>query len=248
MRKFNLLRIGVYAFVSIVLLQSCKDDSSLTNPVPVSNQSFVEEFDTVSASLARGWKIINVSSPKGSAIWQQGGDITPWFSAYSSSGSNAGFIGASYLSTSAAAGIISNWLISPVVTYQNGDKISFYTRSYLDDLTPFGFPGDSTDWSNRLQLLISENTAYNIGSGDDPGNFKPLIDINPTYIEYRSSPALYSPAAYPGRWTRFEATITGLNGPKTGRFAFRYFVEGGGSNGLGSGVAIDRVEFKSIAK
>ncbi|MCW3074764.1 MAG: hypothetical protein JWP69_1833 [Flaviaesturariibacter sp.] len=248
MRKINFLRIGIYALVSVVLLQSCKDDSNLAAPPPVPDQSFVEEFDTVSAALSRGWKLINVSVPKGSGIWQQGGDITPWFQAFSSNGSNAGFIGADYLSTSAAAGIISNWLVSPVVTYKNGDKISFYTRTLIYNAAPPGAPVDSTDYANRLQLLISQNDGLNVGNGDESGDFSALIDINPNYIEYHSNPALYSPFAYPARWTRFETTISGLNAPKTGRLAFRYFVEGAGSNGLGSGVAIDKVEFKSASK
>ena len=244
MRKFSFLRIGICALVSVALLQSCKDDSDLTAPPPVANQSFTEEFDTVSASLARGWKIMNVSDPKGSSLWQQGGNINPWFPAFSSNGSNAGFIGADYLSTSADAGIISNWLISPLVTFQNGDKISFYTRASLYPLPA----GDSTDYANRMIVMKSENSGYNIGSGAESGDFTPLLDINPGYLEYHIKPSLYSPLAYPGRWTRYEITISGQNSPKTGRFAFRYFVEGGGSNGLGSGVAIDKVEYKSVSK
>ncbi len=45
-----------------------------------------------------------------------------------------------FTSTSAAAGIISNWIVSPVITMRNGDKIVFYTRTILYPLTG----GDST--------------------------------------------------------------------------------------------------------
>ncbi|MDB5197894.1 MAG: hypothetical protein JWP88_2265 [Flaviaesturariibacter sp.] len=245
MRKFRLSHVGICSLVSVLLLQSCKDDSYLTALPPVSNQSFTEEFDTVSAALNRGWRFINASDPKGSSIWQQGGStVAPWFAAFSSNGPNVGFIGVDYLSTSAQAGIISNWLVSPAVTFQNGDKISFYTRTVFDPIAG----GDSTDYSNRLQLLTNNDNTLNVGFGTETGDFTPVLDINPTYIEQHTAAATYSPLAYPARWTKFEVTINGLNQPRTGRFAFRYFIEGGGSNGLGYGVGIDKVEYKSISK
>lgn len=249
MRKFALRHVAACALVSLIVLQSCKDDSHLTTAPPVPDQSFVEEFDTTASALARGWRFLNVSESKGSNIWQQGGDVIPWFQAYSNKGTYAGFIGADYTSTSAGQAVISNWAVSPLVTFQNGDKIIFYTRTWLDDLTPFGFPGDSTDWSNRMQLRINTtNDGMNVGNAADAGDFtQTLVDINPTYDEYRVNPALRSVYAYPARWTRFEGTVSGLNRPVTGRFGFRYFIEGGGSNGLGSGVAIDRVEYISVS-
>lgn len=236
-----------------VALQSCRNDEYLTTPPPVSNQSFIEEFDTVSSALSRGWMFVNASDPKGGGVWQQGGTITPWFSPFSSTGTYAGFIGADYSSTSATAGIISNWLISPVVTMQNGDKISFYTRAlqYPDVDPATGLPnGDTTDYGNRLQVrLNSSNQGTNAGSGSSTGDFDNiLLDINPTYIFSGIKPATISPYAYPSKWTRFEATVFGLNGPAKGRFAFRYFIEGGGSNGLGSGVAIDKVQYQSVSR
>ena len=232
-------------------LHSCRNDEYLATPPAVTDQSFTEEFDTVSAAFNRGWVVSNVSDPKGSNIWQQGGDVTPWFSPFSSSGTYAGFIGADYTSTSADAGIISNWLISPVVTMQNGDKIVFYTRSltYPDFDPVTGAPtGDTTDYANRLQVwLNTDNTSTNAGSGSETGNFQTiLLDINPSYIPSSVVPATFSPYAYPTQWTRFEATVFGLNKPVKGRFAFRYFVEDGGSNGLGSGVGIDKVSYISV--
>lgn len=229
------------------LFQSCRNDRSLTEPLAIADQSFVEEFDTVSSSLSRGWVITNTSVPKGPGIWQQGGAINPWFSPYSSSGTYAGFIGVDYTSTSAAAAIISNWLISPVVTLQNGDKISFYTRGLQ---YPGPTAGDTTDYGNRLQVRINPtNASVDVGSGLETGSFTtPLLDINPTYLYSGVLPTTANPLAFPSNWTRFEATVYGLNGPTQGRFAFRYLVEGGGSNGLGSGVAIDRVQYTSVSK
>src|SRR5690349_8534214 len=121
MRKSTFSYFLLCACVASVALFSCKNDSYLMTAPAVTNQSFTEEFDTVSAAITRGWTIKNASDPMGSTIWQQGGSITPWFSPWSSSGTYAGYIGTDYTSTSAAAGVISNWLISPVVTMQNGD-------------------------------------------------------------------------------------------------------------------------------
>jgi hypothetical protein len=237
----------------VATLQSCKNDEYLTTPPATPDQSFTEEFDTVSSALNRGWKLMNASEPKGSGIWQQAGSIIPWFSPYSSNGTYAGFIGADYTSTSADAGIISNWLISPVVTMQNGDKIIFYTRSLqYPDFNPVTglLNGDSTDYGNSLQVSINTNNeGTDAGSGKDPGSFNNvLLAINPSYIYSHTQPSLYSPLAFPSKWTRFEASIYGLNFPVKGRFAFRYFVEGGGSNGLGTGVAIDKVQYESVRK
>lgn len=242
MRKFTFSFLSLCA-IALVALESCKNDSYLLTPPPVPDQSFTEEFDTVSSALNRGWKIMNASDPMGSGIWQQAGSVSPWFSPFSSQGTYAGYIGADYTSTSADQGVISNWLISPVVTMQNGDKISFYTRTWLLDTGT----GDSTDYANRLQLRMSTSDNIIIGSGEDVGNFKtPLLDINPAYEEQHTDPSLYSPTAYPSGWTRFEVTVVGLNGPTKGRFAFRYFVEDGGFNGLGSGVGIDKVQYTSV--
>jgi hypothetical protein len=241
----KLLFISAFLFV---YLQSCvKDDAATLAPPATKNQSFVEEFDTVAAAYDRGWRYVNVSEPKGGS-WIQAmfnnpnvtGLPTPIpFSAYSSKGTYVGFIGADFTSTTAAAGVISNWIVSPVTSMQNGDKIVFYTRTVLYPLTG----GDSTDYVNRLQVRYSPNNeSLNVGSGVDVGDFKTvLLDINPFLKEAHILP--YDPEAYPIRWTRFEAPVGGLNGVTKGRFAFRYFLEGAGSNGLGSGVAIDSVAY-----
>jgi len=243
MRKSLLSKTLLWTSITAFAFTSCVNDDYLVAAKPVADQSFVEEFDTLASAMNRGWKIKNVSDSVGGGVWQQGGGFPAWFPAYSGNTSNVGFVGADYTSTAAQAQTISNWLISPIVTMQNGDKIVFYSRALqYDDGT-----GDSTDYSNRLQVRINDlNDGFNVGSGFDPGDFTTsLLDINPTYIA--SSVLTPQLTAYPTRWTRFEATVYGLNAPKKGRFAFRYFVEGGGSNGLGSGVGIDYVSYKSVA-
>ncbi|MBS1655028.1 MAG: choice-of-anchor J domain-containing protein [Bacteroidetes bacterium] len=243
MRKSTLVRLLIVAGIPVILiLQACKDDSYLKNPAPVPDQTFTEEFDTAIAAKTRGWEFINTSNPLGPDIWQDGGGIPPIFNSYSNNGSNVGFIGVRKLSTSAAAGTISNWLVSPSVIMQNGDKIIFYTKAQYQ----FDHVSDTTDWGNRLQVRINTvSDDLNVGNGFYPGNYKMvLIDINPNYIV--GSTTNPDPKAYPKGWTRFEATVAGLNGPVKSRFAFRYFVEGGGSNGLGSAVGIDKVTYQSV--
>jgi hypothetical protein len=235
----------------MMALQACrKDDAAMMALPSVPDQSFVEEFDTTKAAFARGWVPINVSESKGQSVWVQGLFNNPVntglpypipFGPHSSKGSYAGFIGTDYQSTTAAAASISNWLVSPIVTMQNGDKIVFYTRTAVYNLGT----GDSTDFANRMQVRMnSKNTGLNVGQGDNPGDFTAaLLDINPNYVEAHTSPALFDPTAYPIRWTKFEAVVGGLNGPTQGRFAFRYYTELAGSNGRGSAVAVDSVAY-----
>ena len=267
MSKFTLHKFLSFSVLSMLLLSSCKDDTYLATPPPVADiSSFTENFDTTSAALARGWKIYNKSAPSGSSVWQDGGGIPAFFNSYSNNGSNVGFIGVDYLSTSAGQGIISQWLISPSILMQDGDKIVFYTRAqkspgYIDDN-----PGDSTDFANRMQLLVNTlgDRADTLGQGDNTGSFSastdPVIDINPNYYEWHNTPGDYpldgGPSstpetiakAYPVEWTRFETSIHGLGKPTMGKFAFRYYVQNGGSAGRGTGIGIDQVTYTSISK
>ncbi len=243
MRKLTLHKILVLSCAAMMFLQSCKDDGELTALPSIPNSSFKEEFDTTSAALARGWKFINTSDSIGGGIWQQGGEVVPWFRAYSNFGTNAGFIGVDYTSTRAQSVTISNWLISPSVMMQNGDKIIFFTRA----LQINNGAGDFTDYGNNLQVLINPvNDNLNVGAGLDKGNYMNLYEINPSLVY--SSAVNPVALAYPTQWTRFEVPVSGLTAPTRGRFALRYFVTNGGSNGNASGVAIDQVTYTSISK
>jgi hypothetical protein len=250
--KYTLRRFLLPFSFIVVVVASCHDDSYLTIPPPPPDASFVQEFDTVTAAYDLGWRYINVSVPKGTGFWTQGlfndPNITGFpavipFPAYSSKGTYVGFIGADYTSTSAAAGIISTWVISPVTLIKAGDKIVFYTRGLILPTATL----DSTDYANRLQVRVNTyNDGLNVGTGTDPGDFAKLVlDINPKYAFYHTDPTLFDPTAYPSTWTRFIATIDNLPAPVKGRFAFRYFVEGGGSNGLGTAIGIDSVAYIS---
>ncbi len=295
MRNLSLHKLFLLAFTSFTLLQSCKDDSYLLTPPATPNQSYSEEFDSVPAALARGWKIINASFPKGGGVWQNGGDaLAPIFNPFSQQGSFAGFVGSSVTATrtpvtadaapyalaapSAPQGFINDWLISPEKIMQNGDKIIFYTKAQIlpTGQTINGGP-DSTDFGNRLQVRINTHgTDLLIGdikplwqwlyttspteAKDNPGNYDVVVlDINPflnewhkqvpatSLIDGRPFDATTNVTAFPTKWTRFEATVSGLDRPTLARFAFRYYVPGGDpNNGYATAIGIDKVEYKSV--
>lgn len=231
MRKLRLKTIVPLFIIGATVFTACKDDSERLLK-PKINASFVEEFDTISNAKNRGWKFINRSTPIGIGTWKAGGD---YFASYSGN-TNTSHIECDYNScagtTPQGNGFTSNWLVSPVVQeVKNGDKITFFTTS------------DNQDYIDRLQVRISSlGESLTVGSGDDPGDFDlTLLDINPNYDDASG----LSP--YPAGWTKFTATVYGLPRPVKTRFAFRYFMEGGGPGGLelGSAVGIDSVAFVS---
>jgi hypothetical protein len=236
MRKTTFLAFFSVVLFSISLL-SCKNDSYLLNPPPIKDQSFVEEFDTMQNAYNRGWRWLNRSKPIGVNNWGPGPG-TALMMPYSSKGTNSGFAYATYDGTAGTNdGIISNWLVSPQLMMQNGDKIIFFTKTELTSDDPSG-----RDFGARLQVRLNKDGDLLVGNGTDYGSFTGLLlDINPKEEEYfAGSP---SPTAYPADWTRFEATVQGLTEPVKARFAFRYFLHNAGSNGAGLGVGVDSVAY-----
>jgi len=233
MRKPVLCKTLLWVCFASATFTSCVKDDYLANPPAVQDQSFIEEFDTLSAAYNRGWRLKNRSVPIGPTNWNQVGD--PQFGLnfvpYSATG-GVGYIETDNFSTSGDAagdGIISNWVISPVLNIQNGDKIVFYTNSSF------------VETAVRLQVRLNRhNTGLEVGTGNSVGDFDlALLDINGTY----------SPTGYPDNWTRFEATVYGLDKPVMGRFAFRYYNEFGFVDdpalGVYDCVALDRVSYIS---
>jgi len=196
--------------------------------------SFTETFDdlgdsSVSAQpitplIGRGWSNNNLSNPVGALTYFGGNSLV--------FGPQAG---ANYVAVNFNSGggvsTLSNWLISPLQTFNNGDVISFWTRTV-----------DSPFFPDRLQLRLSTaGSSTNVGASETSvGDFTGLLlDINPTYLASGAG-------SYPNAWTQFNATVTGLGGPTSGRFAFRYFVENGGPSGDNSDfIGIDTVSVTS---
>jgi hypothetical protein len=127
---------------------------------------------------------------------------------------------ASTSSTLTTGATISNWLISPMITVQNGDVVTFYTRK--------GTSGTS-DFPDRLELRMSSSPATNPSSGaTDTGSFSTLCtSVNPD---------LLNGFVYSKTWTQYSYTVTGLTVATDVKFAFRYFVTDAGTNGANSDI------------
>lgn len=182
--------------------------------------SFSEGFE----GAAPGWQIFNASNPVGTTQWGiSAGNVFPAFAGAQHAFANFNATG--------AVGTISAWLFSPVDTIQNGDVLKFWTRTV-----------DGNPYPDRMQVRLSTNGAStNVGASEfSVGDFSTLLlDINPTLDP--------SPTGYPEGWTQFSITISGLGGPVSGRFGFRYFVEDAGAFGLNSNyIGLDDIEFTSI--
>ncbi|CAN5627107.1 hypothetical protein BH11BAC3_BH11BAC3_34320 [soil metagenome] len=226
-------RLFIVLLAVIVVTTSCNEQKIIPPPP---DYSFTEEFDTVSSSISRGWIIANNSKPIGTASWKQG-----IFYYENKKGTGAGFAGLNasksgtdFIMTSSDCGYstanCSNWLISPEFTAKDGDKISFYTRTYQNPATA----------ADRLQVRINEiNSSADVGvDSNSIGNFKTiLLDINPALTTSGAD-------AFPGVWTLYELTITGIAKAQKTRVAFRYYVTDGGPAGKnGLGIGIDRFKF-----
>ncbi len=224
----GLRHLGCVSIVAIALLAAA----------PASAQSFSEEFEDITTLSGDGWAFDNNSTGIGSTSWApspvemsprnlgefQGNSTV--FPAYS--GAATGYIGTNYNATTGAS-TISDWLLTPAVTIQNGDTVSFWTRTTT-----------GSSWPDRLQLRMSLNGAStNCGAGpEDVGDFTTLLlDVNPTLAV----------GGYPEVWTQYTATIAGVAVPTQGRFAFRYYVTNGGPSGSNSNyIGVDLVEYGAV--
>ena len=190
-------------------------------PSPTCAPALTEGFDDITTLPAAGWVQINHSTTIGTTGWFQGNDaVFP-----SQSGATNSYIGANFNNTT-GTNTISNWLLTPPVTLQNGATMTFWTRT----TTANPFP-------DRLQVRMSTNGAsQNVGTtATDVGDFTTLLlDIDPTYTV----------GGYPEVWTQMTVTITGVPSATLGRLAFRYFVENGGPTGANSNyIGIDTFQF-----
>ncbi len=223
-----------------VMQQACKKDSTPPPAPPTpTDQSFSTSFESMDSLKSQGWVFTNLSDNPASGWGIEPG--TSWglgpVDGSNLLDDNPFFATVDPYDTLTGTGVISDWLISKPILFQNGDKISFYTVSHGS----IGYPGYG-NFPDRLQLRLNTfNTSDSIGvTASDIGNFTtPLLDINPLY---KGAP----PGDYPSTWTQYQVTISGLNEPDSGRIAFRYFLPlNGGLNG--DEIAIDKFEFTSAS-
>ncbi|MBP1207321.1 hypothetical protein JOD97_005401 [Duganella sp. 1411] len=180
-----------------------------------------ENFD---AGIPAGWTVNNLSQPPGTIGWFQGNELV--FGAQQ--GAPNSYVAANFASGGDVS-TISTWLIMPTSTYSNGDTLSFYTRTV-----------PASEWPDRLEVRFSNVGGTDVGTtATSVGSFSTLlVSINPTLTL----------GGYPEDWTRYSATLSGLTGPTSGAFAFRYTVSEGGLFGVNSNyIGIDTVRVTAAA-
>ena len=165
------------------------------------------------------WTILNLSSPVGTSTWFQGNPTTATptagpFDSYA--GVPNSYMGSNFNSTT-GSNTISDWIFTPSVTIQNGDVITFYTRTTT--------PG-TTVYADRLQMRIGVGAtpAAPVGNTGVGGYTILATDINPSLTA----------TGYPSVWTLYSYTVTGLPAATPAKIAFRYFVTAGGPTGANS--------------
>jgi hypothetical protein len=189
-----------------------------------------EGFDEVAALQANGWILANVSDQLGSTDWFQG--IPARFPAQS--GVDDSYVSADYHNATGGFPVVSNWLVTPALTFAPGNTLSFYTRE-LDDI------GEA---ANRLQVLLCVDgegpdcTLIGPASGDVNGFVTDLLDVNPDEVAH----------GYPAIWTQFTITpAMGLRESGTGRVAFRYYTFAQDDGTWGTTIGIDTLAVTSSA-
>jgi hypothetical protein len=221
-KYYYFLAVALIASLA-ALVTSCKKNKSAPPTDIGTRTSFTEEFEDVSQLEAKGWVFKDLSSAQ--ADWGQGqfgydkGGKWRGFEAFSYTIDNTEY---AYCFLSTDNSNTSSWMITPVLSVKNGDKISFYTR------------GDTTTaFYTRMQVLMNKLASANVGNKlVSTGDFKiTLFDINPNQ-------AL---GGYPTIWKKYEYTFSDINGKADTRIAFRHFV---GNNAYAGGVGIDQFRFE----
>jgi uncharacterized cupin superfamily protein len=168
-----------------------------------------EGFDDITTLAGAGYTFVNASDAIGTTDWFQGNTLV--FD--SQAGAPDSYIGANFNST--AGSIINNWMITPVLNLENGDEITFWTRTVTASIFP-----------DRLEVRLSpDGSATAPASPTGVGSYTELLlEINPTLTA----------GGYPEVWTEFTAVVSGLTGAVNTSVAFRYFVTDAGPVGNNS--------------
>ena len=176
-----------------------------------------EGFDAYTNLATAGWVSTNQSSPLGASTWAQGGGTA--FAGGGQAGGATSFTLCNFNST-AGAGTISNWLITPVLNLQNGDVVTFYSRT----------GGTSSPYPDGLEVRLNSTDTSAAGTPSGAtgvGAFTTLaVAINPNLTT----------TGYPLVWTQYSYTISGLTGVVPCKIGFRYFVTDGGPSGNNSNI------------
>jgi hypothetical protein len=185
-----------------------------------SASALTENFDH---GVPADWTVKNLSTPVGTTDWFAGNQDV--FAAQG--GAPTAYLAANF-NAGADVANLSAWLILPTSSYNNGDTLSFYTRTALLDSLP-----------DNLEVRFSQVGGVDVGASDSSvGTFSTLLlSINPDQ----------QVAGYPAAWTQYSVTLSGLSGATTGAFAFRYAVSNSGPLGIaGDYIGIDTVQISPV--
>lgn len=169
------------------------------------NTPYNEGFDDIAALT--DWTFVNNSDIPDIDMFQGNPAVF-----ISNSGADNSYIGANFRSTSGS--IISNWAISPELSFCQGATLTYYTRTVA---------GNTFTDGSELRISIN-GSSVDVGiTPTSVGDFIiQAIDLNTALVT----------GGYPDTWTQFTYTYSGP--PVTGRAALRYVVSSdagpGGSN------------------
>jgi hypothetical protein len=181
--KFVNIVAGLMALGFVVMGQAA--------PVTVLNEGF-EDFSGLSAA---GWMLTNNSTPAGQSWFAGNSGVFP-----AQAGSADSYAAVNFLSTTADAGAIDNWLISPEFALGTASTtLDFFTQ------------GADNGFFDLLEVRFGNGSSSNVA------NFTSLLAT----IGDGTS------ASYPvGGWTQFTLTLPTA---VTGRVAFRYLAADAGN-------------------
>jgi hypothetical protein len=243
MKKYYFLSALCIVLLTAGLIYSCKKDSNNDQandclpesgtPTDIGTRtSFTEEFEQVYQLNTKGW-VLKDNTPSGnnsgiSASWIQGqkgvdkGGVWHGFTAYYYTTSKDEF---AYSYVTGSSNItVSSWMITPVLSVKNGDKISFYARA------------DTTgSYTERLQVLMNKSSSDNTGS-----KVGSVCSFNTVLLEVNPSQTVNE---FPTIWTKYEYTFTGLPARTDTRIAFRHYIN---SSANAKGIGIDQFKFEVL--
>ncbi|MGI8599353.1 MAG: choice-of-anchor J domain-containing protein [Chitinophagaceae bacterium] len=222
MKKNSLLLFICLAYLSAYVFEGCRKEKideyepdrpfqhipESTTPSPVMTTSFIEDFNEYNLGN-KGW----VTNNSGTDFWRNGtanecdkDNYCYGFPAFSKTFDDYEYL-AVFPPQHQPLGI-SSWLLSPVLSVKNGDKISFFTRTQVNN----GF-------HDKLEVRMNNGTFNNVGgSVSTVGSFTTLLlSVNPNN----------NAGTYPSTWTKYEYTFNGITGTIETRLGFRYTVPAG---------------------
>jgi PEP-CTERM motif len=175
-----------------------------------------ENFDSVGSLPGSGWVLTNNSTTGGLTGWFQG---TPGVTFAAAAGAPDSYIAANF-NNAPFAGAISNWLMTPVLTFGNGTSLNFALRllgeGFLDTVQVYySTSGNSSNVGSTTSSTGDFTLLQTFSASDDTG------------------------------WLAESVLVSGLSGSTSGRFAFRYVVDDTSLNG--DFIGIDSVDVTSVA-